>query len=49
MVIGNLSLGKIIERKIDFLLHNEIAPWDGDSYDLGEKDALDRMLKTQVN
>ena len=45
MVIGNLSLGKIIERKIDFLLHNEIAPWDGDSYDLGEKDALDRMLE----
>ncbi|WP_156145277.1 hypothetical protein [Vibrio rotiferianus] len=45
MVIGDLSLGKIIERKIDFLLHNEIAPWDGDNYDLGEKDALERMLE----
>ncbi|HHG3233453.1 TPA: hypothetical protein ACPVXW_005136, partial [Vibrio parahaemolyticus] len=45
MVIGYLSLGKIIERKIDFLLHNEIAPWDGDNYDLGEKDALERMLE----
>lgn len=45
MVVGDLALGKIIERKINFLLCNEIVPWDGDHYDLGEKDALEQMLE----
>ena len=42
--VANLSLRKIIERKLSFLLNNEIAPWDGDNSDLGERDALQKML-----
>jgi hypothetical protein len=44
-IVGNLGFSQILERKLDFLLHNEIAPWDGeDKSDLGERDALQQML-----
>ena len=42
--VGNVTLSQIIERKISFLLNNEISPWDGDNQDLGERDALQQML-----
>jgi hypothetical protein len=42
--VANLTLSKIIERKLSFLLDNDIAPWDGDNPDLGERDALQVML-----
>ena len=43
--VANLPLSKIIERKLSFLLNNEIAPWDGENPDLGERDALQQMLE----
>lgn len=44
--VGKLDLSQILERKLDFLLHNKIAPWDGgDQSDLGERDALQAMLE----
>lgn len=43
-VVANLTLSKIIERKLSFLLDNEISPWDGENPDLGERDALQQML-----
>jgi len=43
--VGNLGFSQIIERKLDFLLHNEVAPWDGSNTDLGERDALRNMLE----
>ncbi len=42
---GSLSLSTIIERKLSFLLKNEISPWDGGNPDLGERDALQQMLE----
>lgn len=42
---GQLTLSKIIERKLAFLLNNDIAPWEGKSADLGERDALQQMLE----
>ncbi|MEZ5652879.1 MAG: hypothetical protein R3E87_20270 [Burkholderiaceae bacterium] len=41
---AGLTLRQIIERKLRFLLSNEIRPWDGDQTDLGERDALSNML-----
>ncbi|ANB20142.1 hypothetical protein [Alteromonas stellipolaris] len=41
---GEISLNQIIERKLSFLLNNDICPWDGDNSDLGERDALQQML-----
>jgi hypothetical protein len=43
--VGSLGFSHIIERKLDFLLHNEVAPWDGSNTDLGERDALRNMLE----
>jgi len=42
--VGNLSLSTIIERKLSFLLNNDISPWEGGNSDLGERDALQSML-----
>ncbi|EFP95394.1 hypothetical protein [Vibrio caribbeanicus] len=42
--VSGIKLSQIIERKLSFLLSNEISPWDGDNYDLGERDALQKML-----
>ncbi|WP_045856661.1 hypothetical protein [Teredinibacter purpureus] len=43
--IGDLNLKVIIQRKLAFLLGNDIAPWDEhDQYDLGKRDALQTML-----
>ena len=44
--VGNMSLSQIIERKLNFLLNNEIAPWDeNDNSDKGERDGLQSMLE----
>lgn len=42
--VGSMSLSQIIERKLSFLLNNDISPWDGDNPDKGERDALQSML-----
>ncbi|MGI9281571.1 MAG: hypothetical protein ACR2PX_18335 [Endozoicomonas sp.] len=43
--VGKLTLSQIIERKLSFLLKNDVLPFDGDSSDLGERDALQQMLE----
>ena len=43
--VGSLGLSQIIERKLSFLLNDDITPWDeNDNSDLGERDALQVML-----
>ncbi|MFU2508370.1 hypothetical protein [Pseudoalteromonas sp. ASV78] len=42
--VGSITLSQIIERKLLFLLKNDVFPFDGDNYDLGERDALQQML-----
>lgn len=42
--VSGMTLSQIIERKLSFLLNNEVFPWDGDNSDLGERDALQQML-----
>ncbi len=42
--VATLTLSNIIERKLSFLLDNDISPWDGDNPDLGERDSLQAML-----
>lgn len=42
--VASMTLSQIIERKLSFLLKNDICPWDGDNSDLGERDALQEML-----
>ena len=43
--VGNLVLSSILERRVDFLLNNEIVPYEGDSADRGEEKALKNMLE----
>ena len=47
--VADLTLSKIIERKLSFLLNNEISPWDGENPDLGERDALQQMLDDSMS
>lgn len=42
--VAELTLKQIIERKLAFLLENELIPWKDDSFNLGERDALKSML-----
>ena len=41
---SEITLSSIIERKLAFLLANDICPWKGDNTDLGERDALEQLL-----
>ncbi|MCJ8340690.1 MAG: hypothetical protein MJK10_19675 [Pseudomonadales bacterium] len=41
--VGGMTLNQIIERKLSFLLNNDICRWDGDNSDVGERDALQQM------
>jgi hypothetical protein len=44
--VANLSFQTILERKLFFLLESETMPFDSsDSSDIGERDALQDMLK----
>lgn len=47
--VAGMTLSQIIERKLSFLLNNEICSWDGDNSDLGERDALQQMLSDSVS
>ncbi len=47
--VADLALSEIIERKLSFLLNNEISPWDGENLDLGERDALQQMLDDSMS
>ncbi|GAA6170711.1 hypothetical protein NBRC116592_03810 [Colwellia sp. KU-HH00111] len=46
---SGITLHQIIERKLSFLLNNDICPWDGDKSDLGERDALQQMLSDSIS
>lgn len=46
LTVGNLVFSQILQRKIDFLLTNNISPWnEDDKSDQGELDALNNMLR----
>jgi len=47
--VASMTLSQIIERKLSFLLKNDISPWDGDNSDLGERDALQEMLNDSIS
>lgn len=48
--VAEISLKKILERKLSFLLESEIMPFDtSDSRDFGERDALQDMLKDSIS
>jgi hypothetical protein len=47
--VSGMTLSRIIERKLSFLLDNVVYPWDGDNSDLGERDALQQMLSDSTS